>query len=84
MDWPNRWWSFDAIEEADKLFSGKKIFEFGSGGSTVRNAKIASQIVSVENDYQWLEKVRKKNNRKPKNSTNSILKIQLDLKTLLI
>jgi hypothetical protein len=60
MDWPYPWWSFGSIEEADKIFRDKKIFEYGSGGSTVRYAEIAFSIISVEDDAQWLEKVERK------------------------
>ena len=54
------WWSFRAIKQADHLLVGKRIFEYGTGGSTLRFAKIATEIVSVEDDPEWLEVVRKR------------------------
>jgi predicted O-methyltransferase YrrM len=54
------WWSFKAIERADALMSGKRIFEYGTGGSTLRFAKVAAQVVSVEDNAQWLELVRQR------------------------
>lgn len=53
-DYEMPWWSFSAIEKADTLFPGKRIFEWGTGGSTVRYAKVAQHITSVEDDAGWL------------------------------
>lgn len=47
------WWSFRAIERADELFYGKTVFEFGTGGSTLRYAKVAKSITCVEDDEKW-------------------------------
>jgi len=47
------WWSFRAIERADKLIPGKIVFEFGSGGSTLRYAQWAKSITCVEDDENW-------------------------------
>ena len=47
------WWSFAAIEEADRVFPGKRIFEYGSGGSTLRYARRGSQITAIEDDMLW-------------------------------
>ena len=52
------WWSFRAIARADQLLAGKRIFEYGTGGSTLRFAKIAKQIVCVENDADWMAIVK--------------------------
>ena len=52
------WWSFSAIYKADKLFQGKKIFEWGSGGSTLRYAKLGAYITAIEDDLNWLIAVR--------------------------
>lgn len=54
------WWSFRAIEYADTLFPGKSIFEFGTGGSTIRYARTCPSITSVEDDAQWLKLVEEK------------------------
>jgi hypothetical protein len=48
------WWSFAAIQKADRLFPGKRIFEWGSGGSTLRYAQMDAQITAIENDLKWL------------------------------
>ena len=48
------WWSYSAIREADKLFPGKRIFEWGTGGSTLRYARMGSHITAIEDDIAWL------------------------------
>ena len=53
------WWSFSAIEEADRLFPGKRIFEWGSGGSTLRYAQKGARITAIEDDVDWMNAVRK-------------------------
>ena len=52
------WWSFAAIEEADRLFPGKRIFEWGSGGSTLRYSKMGATITAIEDDKRWLTLVQ--------------------------
>ncbi|MEB3302433.1 MAG: class I SAM-dependent methyltransferase [Cyanobacteriota bacterium] len=52
------WWSFAAIQQADRLFPGKRIFEWGSGGSTLRYAQMGAQITAIEDDSEWLEAVQ--------------------------
>ena len=52
------WWSFAAIEEADRLFPGKRIFEWGSGGSTLRYAQKGAQITAIEDDSAWMAAVQ--------------------------
>jgi len=52
------WWSFAAIREADLLFPGKRIFEWGSGGSTLRYAIKGAQITAIEDDSTWLAAVQ--------------------------
>lgn len=54
------WWSFRAIEHADKIFPGKSIFEFGTGGTTVRYAPVCPTVTSVENNEGWLKIVQDK------------------------
>lgn len=53
------WWSFAAIREADRLFPGKQIFEWGSGGSTLRYAQKGAQITAIEDDSDWMGAVQK-------------------------
>jgi predicted O-methyltransferase YrrM len=52
------WWSFAAIDAADRLFPGRRIFEWGSGGSTVRYARKGCQITAIEDDQIWLDAVQ--------------------------
>ena len=52
------WWSFSAIREADRLFPGKRIFEWGSGGSTLRYAQMGCEITAIEDDALWLDAVQ--------------------------
>jgi hypothetical protein len=51
------WWSFRAIQAMDSIASGKRIFEWGTGGSTVRYGKVAQKILAIEDDREWLTKV---------------------------
>jgi len=53
------WWSFAAIEFADSHFPGRRIFEWGSGGSTLRYAKMGAFITAIEHDPMWLDAVSK-------------------------
>jgi len=62
IDFNMPWWSFRAIDRADELLAGKTIFEFGTGGSTVRYARIAKNIVCVEDDERWGKEVESKLN----------------------
>ena len=58
IDFGMPWWSFRAIERADELLVGKRIFEYGTGGSTLRFAKSAKEIVSVEDNAYWMAAVQ--------------------------
>jgi hypothetical protein len=51
-------WSFAAIDAADRLFPGRRIFEWGSGGSTLRYARKGCQITAIEDDQIWLDAVQ--------------------------
>ena len=64
IDYALPWWSFRAIEYADTLFPGKSIFEFGTGGSTVRYADVCKSITSVEDNEDWLKIVQDRLNAK--------------------
>lgn len=59
------WWSFLAIEAMDRIAHGKRIFEWGSGGSTIRYGKVAEKIVSVEDDKKWLAVIREQCKKMP-------------------
>ena len=41
------------------LCRGNRVFEFGSGGSTLWLAGIASWLISIEDDSRWYDAVRK-------------------------
>jgi hypothetical protein len=56
------WWSFRAIDYADEVFPGKSIFEFGTGGSTIRYASVCKSVTSVEDNEDWLKIVQAKAN----------------------
>ena len=52
------WWSYKAIEYVNSIIEGKKIFEYGTGGSTILFSKKAKSIVAVEDDRKWMDKVQ--------------------------
>ena len=50
------WWTFAAIEETDKFLKSRqdaKVFEYGSGASTIWLARRAAIVVSIEQDEGW-------------------------------
>lgn len=54
------WWTFDAIEIVDRFLkrrSGASVFEYGSGASTLWLAKRASNVISIEHDPEWSQKM---------------------------
>ena len=57
---PVPWYTYPAIEYVKQLdFSEKDIFEYGSGNSTLFWASVGKRVVSVEDDEEWYEKVKK-------------------------
>jgi hypothetical protein len=59
LDEPSPWMTFDAIEVLDAyLRPGMRVFEYGSGGSTLFWAKKQAAVVSVEHDPEWYGSVR--------------------------
>lgn len=55
------WWSFGALAATEKYLAQgapKRVFEYGSGASTLWLARRAAQVVSVEHDPHWYELVR--------------------------
>ena len=53
------WYTYPAIEYLNAIdFSGKSVFEFGSGNSSLFWASRAKSIVSVEDNEQWFNKVK--------------------------
>lgn len=57
------WWTFDAIEEANKFLKGRpspRVFEYGSGASTIWLARRAASVTSIEHDKPWHAVVSKR------------------------
>jgi hypothetical protein len=55
---PIPWYTYPAIEYIKQLdFSGKSVFEYGAGNSTIFWSRIARRVVSVEDDEIWHETV---------------------------
>ena len=56
---PIPWYTYPAIEYLRQLdFSGKSVFEFGSGNSTLFWSSRASHVVAVESNMEWYERCR--------------------------
>jgi protein-L-isoaspartate O-methyltransferase len=56
------WWTFRATDIVEKFLQTRpnsRVFEFGSGSSTFWLAKRATDIVSIEHDPIWAQKVTK-------------------------
>ena len=55
------WYTYPAIEYLRQLdFSGKTVFEYGSGNSTLFWGASAKHVVSAEEDERWYEALRSK------------------------
>lgn len=55
------WYTYSAIEFLNQIdFSQKKIFEYGSGFSSIYWAKRAKSVVSVDDNREWFEKISRK------------------------
>jgi hypothetical protein len=53
------WFTYPAIEYLSQLdFSGKTVFEFGAGNSSLFWSRCAARVVSVEHDRTWCERLR--------------------------
>ena len=53
------WWSLSAIREMDKhLNHSHRVFEWGSGGSSVFLAKKCKELTTIEHDSNWFEQVK--------------------------
>ena len=52
------WWTFKSIKMLTSHLNRKqKIFEWGSGGSTLYLSKYVKKVTSVENNLTWTKKV---------------------------
>ena len=50
------WWTYDAIDKIEEFLAGKpnaKVFEYGSGASTIWLAKRSQHVTSIEHDPSW-------------------------------
>jgi predicted O-methyltransferase YrrM len=55
------WWTMDSAAIVDAFLAGRRgarVFEWGSGASTVWLAKRSASVVAVEHDSAWAEQVR--------------------------
>jgi hypothetical protein len=57
------WWTYKAIREVEQFLDGRdgkaRVFEFGSGASTLWLAERAGEVQSVEHDEEWVEVLRR-------------------------
>jgi hypothetical protein len=61
LDHPSPWFIFDAIEFLKpRLREGMRIFEYGSGGSTLFWLRYGALCVSVDHDPDWYSVVRQR------------------------
>ncbi len=52
------WWTYDAIEQVEDFLNARphaRVFEYGSGASTVWLAKRAGSVNSVDHDAGWID-----------------------------
>lgn len=52
------WWTYDSIDLVEDFLKGRtapRMFEYGSGASTVWLAKRAHEVISVDHDAGWIE-----------------------------
>ncbi|MBO9627361.1 MAG: class I SAM-dependent methyltransferase [Microbacterium sp.] len=55
------WWTFDAIDRVGAFLGerpGARVFEWGSGSSTVWLSRRAGSVHSIEHDAEWAEHLR--------------------------
>jgi len=58
---PVPWYTYPAIDYLRQLdFTGRSVFEYGSGNSTLFWASVAGRVVSVEDDEKWYATVAKR------------------------
>jgi predicted O-methyltransferase YrrM len=62
------WWTVTATRKVDHFLgrrAGARVFEWGSGASTIWLAKRAAQVISVEHDAPWFAMVREATSKRP-------------------
>ncbi len=55
------WWTFESAARVDAFLTGRRdarVFEWGSGASTLWLARRSARVVSIEHDGAWAEVVR--------------------------
>ena len=61
LEAPSPWMTFDAIDRiAGHLQDGMRVFEYGSGGSTLFWLRRKVELVSIEHDPAWFDVVKGK------------------------
>ncbi len=61
MGRPIPWFTYPATEYINQWdLSGKTVFEFGAGNSTLYWCRQGARVVSVENNREWFNRVRAK------------------------
>lgn len=64
---PIPWYTYPAIEFLNQFgFNTKKVFEFGSGNSSLYWSEKCSSLISIEHDQDWFNKIKNniRNNQK--------------------
>jgi hypothetical protein len=59
--WDLPWWTYDAVDAVDAFLASRvnaRVFEYGSGASTVWLARRSGEVHSVEHDREWAELLR--------------------------
>jgi hypothetical protein len=59
--WDVPWWTYRAVDRVDAFLAGRpdaRVFEWGSGASTVWLARRAGEVHTVEHDPAWAELLR--------------------------
>jgi hypothetical protein len=54
------WWTFDAADRVERFLAGRagaRVFEWGSGASSVWLASRAGTVVSIEHDAAWAQRI---------------------------
>ncbi|BCT35692.1 hypothetical protein [Pseudomonas protegens] len=73
---PIPWITYPAIDFLSRRINqNMKVFEYGSGNSTLWWAKRAAVVSSVEHDFNWYEKVK---SEMPKNATLQYVELSYD------
>ena len=71
------WWTFKSIKMLTSHLNRKqKIFEWGSGGSTLYLSKYVKKVTSVENNLTWTKKV---NSHLKKQNINNVEILQKEI-----